>query len=186
MIVEFFNIMMAVILETIDEIKIIKNTVLLMAGIISMSLMWIAFFIVLCLVLFAFFFGALFLPFNNKDLRPLCALTLFVDVSIICYATSSNLGNHSTWPDYLISLYFFIWAIYIYVVSRNHNYDYLMPDEQTSQKPACLSAAASVICVFLAIRVFSIPWQIAYSYSVPAVCLLAPIVINITSHSKKE
>ena len=113
--------------------------------------------------LFIIIFGPLLLPFNKKDLRALCATIILIDASIIAYGNMGLAKESPSAINSLMAFYSGIWIIYILVVLRMREVNYLMSAEQAKAIPACIAACVSTIAVFVAIKVFSVNWVKAYS-----------------------
>jgi hypothetical protein len=120
-------------------------------------------FIILPLLLVLLIFGPLFLPFNKKDLRGLCLIMIFTHAIIIAY---TNFTIDKEFPSLIntsIAIYSIVWIVYLYVVTEMRKQDHLMSNQQAKAIPSFIAASVSALAVFLAIKLFSVPWYRAYS-----------------------
>jgi len=115
------------------------------------------------ILLFVIIFGPLFLPFNKRDLRALCATIILIDASIIAYGNMGLVKETSTIINNFITFYSVIWIIYIFVAVKMRELDYFMDGRQFKAIPSCIAASISVIAVFVAVQIFSVHWVEAYS-----------------------
>jgi len=113
--------------------------------------------------LFTIILGPLFLPFNKRDLRALCATIILIDASIIAYGNMGLVEETPTIINNFMTFYSAIWIIYIFVVLKMRELDYLMNDHQAKAIPSFIAACISSIAVFVAIEAFSVHWVKAYS-----------------------
>jgi hypothetical protein len=120
-------------------------------------------FIVLLLFLVLSIFGPLFLPFNKKDLRGLCLIMIFAHAIIIAYTNLTLDKESPSFINAFIVLYSIVWIVYLYVVTEMRKQDHLMSNQQAKAVPSFIAASVSALAVFLAIKLFSVPWYRAYS-----------------------
>lgn len=132
--------------------------------------------------------GPLLMPFSKKDLRYTCLLivTLFSLVSL-GVSVGGYLSSRHGFISQIVLLYTFCWVFYMVLsLVFINEVDLVVSNEHTSPLIAGLTAATSVVFVYVGTNVYAMNSSTAFILAVTSTSTTVPVVIQVLFKSEQE